>query len=157
MATVSIAVVAVVVLLLLGLVIVLQRRVHRLDREVALLRSALDRPQAAGPAARPAPQPHGVRSGSTGNDDPVAIITGLQDGRARQSEEPSLSQVVSVTVAGPMIKVVSLAHGVRRALDEESRMRIGYAFRRELRRRRREQRQGSARAAPPERPPGVWP
>lgn len=154
MATVLIAVAAVLVLALLMLVVLLQRRVRHFGVEVARLRLALATPSppprespSAAPAAvtgRSASAPSSVGRVIAGSDEPVTVITGLTQSHSR-AEEPSLARVVSVTAAGPMIKVVALAHGVRRALDEESRMRIGYAYRKELRRQRRLLRHGASR------------
>ncbi len=76
--------------------------------------------------------------------EPVVSITDISDDRP---DEAAVSRVVSVTMAGPLIKVVALSHGVRRALNEESRMRIGYAIRRELKRQRKLRRRQSLRRA----------
>ena len=77
--------------------------------------------------------------------EPVVSITDISDISDDRTDEPAVSRVVSVTLAGPLIKVAALSHGVRRALDEESRMRIGYAVRRELKRQRKLRRRQSMR------------
>jgi hypothetical protein len=67
---------------------------------------------------------------------PVALITAMAPGSAEEPG-PRVSRVVSVTFAGPLIKAAALSHGLQHALREESRMRIGYAVRRELKRQRK--------------------
>jgi hypothetical protein len=52
-----------------------------------------------------------------------------------------------VTFAGPLIKAAALSHGLQHALREESRMRIGYAVRRELKRQRKLRRRRAFGAA----------
>jgi hypothetical protein len=56
--------------------------------------------------------------------------------------EPNVSDrlVLSATVGEPLVKVVSLGHGVRRALSPESRNRIWFEVRREVRRARKQRR-----------------
>jgi hypothetical protein len=72
--------------------------------------------------------------------------------------DPTVARVASVTLSGPLIKVAAFSSGVRRALDEETRMRVAYAFRKELRRQRRVRRQRTAaRAAGPLRDGGWHP
>ncbi len=48
--------------------------------------------------------------------------------------------VLSATVGEPLVKVVSFGHGVRRALSAESRNRIWFEVRREVRRARKQRR-----------------
>jgi hypothetical protein len=48
--------------------------------------------------------------------------------------------VLSATLGEPLVKAVALAHGVRRALAPESRNRIRFAMRQEVRRSRRQRR-----------------
>ena len=48
--------------------------------------------------------------------------------------------VLSATVGEPLVKVVSFGHGVRRALSPESRNRIWFEMRREVRRARKQRR-----------------
>lgn len=85
-------------------------------------------------------------------DEPPVLITDMAD--ERSDTDPTVSRVVSVTLAGPLIKVAAFSHGVQRALREESRMRIAYAFRRELKQQRRLRRRQSVRraASPGSRP-----
>jgi hypothetical protein len=78
---------------------------------------------------------------------PVALITAMAS-EPPDETAPSVTRVVSVTFAEPLIKVAALSHGLQHALREESRMRIGYAVRRELKRQRKlRRRQPSGRAA----------
>jgi hypothetical protein len=103
-------------------------------------------PTAAEPPLEPDPSPGDDRSPEV-DPRPVALITAMA---SRPSDEtaPSVTRVVSVTFAGPLIKVAALSHGLQHALREESRMRIGYAVRRELKRQRKlRRRQPSGRAA----------
>lgn len=48
--------------------------------------------------------------------------------------------VVSATLGGPLIRMAAVAHGLGRALSAETRNRIGFEMRRELRRARRTRR-----------------
>lgn len=143
MATVLLAVAAALaVAVLAALVIALQRRVRRLDAEVEQLRSAT----AAQPADRRPPSPQRTAlPPEPPAEDAVAVITAVRAEGGRDTAGPSLGRVVSVTAVGPAIKVAAFAHGVRRALDEEHRMQIAYAFRKELRRQRKAQRSRPAR------------
>lgn len=61
---------------------------------------------------------------------------------------PVRSFAVSAAVSGSLVKVAALTYGLRRAMDEEHRMRVSYAFRRELRRQRRLRRRRRARSGP---------
>jgi hypothetical protein len=83
----------------------------------------------------------------TVDPDPVAIITEMARTESDDADL-SVSRVASVTLAGPLIKVAALSHGLRRALDEESRMRIGYAVRKELKRQRKMRRRRRSGRAP---------
>jgi hypothetical protein len=103
-------------------------------------------PTAAEPAPEADPSPAADRSPDS-DPRPVALITAMASEPADETA-PSVTRVVSVTFAGPLIKVAALSHGLQHALREESRMRIGYAFRRELKRQRKlRRRQQSGRAA----------
>lgn len=55
--------------------------------------------------------------------------------------------VLSVTVGEPLVKAVAFGYGVRRALSAESRNRILFAMRREVRRTRKQRRKDARRAA----------
>ncbi len=130
----AVAVVLGVMTLLLG------REVRRLRTEVRVLGQG-PHPVLPEPAAEPSnPAP------AAEQDDLVLTPTPL--GPPEVELDLSVSRVASVTLSGPLIKVAAFSHGVRRALAEESRMRVAYAFRKELRRQRRLRRK-RATAGPP--------
>jgi predicted sugar kinase len=56
--------------------------------------------------------------------------------------------VRSVTLAEPLVRIAALGHGVRRALSAESRNRITFEMRREVRRARKERRRAARRGRP---------
>ena len=63
---------------------------------------------------------------------------GVPDDRA--ADAVSGGQFVSLAAGESLVKVLSLAYGVRRALSAESRNRIGFEIRREVKRSRRQRR-----------------
>lgn len=82
------------------------------------------------------------------------VITRIGDDRLPARRDPDRERsgrrvpdqmVLSAAFGEPLVKVLSFGHGVRRALSPESRNRIGFEMRREMRRsrkvRRREMRQ----------------
>ncbi len=76
----------------------------------------------------------------------------VEGASAPRDPDMTAARVASVTLSEPLIKVAAFTHGVRRALDEEQRMRMSATFRRELRRQRklrRRQRASRARAEAP--------
>jgi hypothetical protein len=62
--------------------------------------------------------------------------------------EPTIADrvVLSAAVGEPLVKVVSLGHGLRRALSAESRNRIRFEMRREVRRARKQRRRETKEA-----------
>jgi hypothetical protein len=113
--------------------------------ELAVVRRRLDalaHQRAPQPVGRPAvvAQPEYVitTAGTAPQDDVPA--TGVPAGQV------SGRQFASVAVGESLVRLVSLAYGVRRALSAENRNRIGFEVRREVRRarkrRRREEKQG---------------
>jgi hypothetical protein len=60
---------------------------------------------------------------------------------------PTTAQVVDATLGRPVVRAVTLGHGVRRALRPESRDRIAALVRREFRRRRKLRMKAGRRAA----------
>jgi len=54
--------------------------------------------------------------------------------------------VLSATVGEPLVKAMALGHGVRRALSAESRNRIWFEVRREVRRARKQRRRETKEA-----------
>jgi hypothetical protein len=141
MVAVTFAVLAAAVVALGYTVVHLRTQVGSLARQVAEGRRSapvvspateVARPPAEGSQAEPPVEP------------PVALITDISRGRADEIE-PTVARVVSVTLAAPLIKVAALSHGLRFALRADSRMRIGYAVRRELKQQRKLRRRRSAR------------
>ena len=82
-----------------------------------------------------------------GDPSPVTTITALSGASGADVEVP-VSRVASVTLATPLVKVAAFSHGVRRALDDDSRMRIAHAMRRELKSQRKMRRRRRSRRAP---------
>lgn len=71
-------------------------------------------------------------------DDPAYVITDA----GTQPLDPNIADrvVLSATVGEPLVKVVAFGHGMRRALSAESRNRIWFEMRREVRRARKQRR-----------------
>ncbi len=71
-------------------------------------------------------------------DDPAYVITDAGSPRP----EPTVPDrvVLTATVGEPLVKVVAFGHGMRRALSPESRNRIWFEMRREVRRARKQRR-----------------
>ena len=83
------------------------------------------------------------------------MITRLgDDAPAPRPDEPARAQPVETALFADLVlretvvKAASLAHGVRRALDAETRNRIRFEMRRELKRARKQRRGGHPRGAP---------
>lgn len=76
------------------------------------------------------------------------VITGLAPAADAVSEPVPVPDraVLSVTFGEPLVKVVAFGYGVRRALSPESRNRIAFEMRRELKRARKERRRGTRAA-----------
>ena len=79
--------------------------------------------------------------------DPAAealLITGV----GTESAEPAISDrlVLSATVGEPLVKSLAFAHGLRVALSAESRNRIRFEMKREVRRARKQRRQDMKQA-----------
>ena len=83
-------------------------------------------------------------------DGPEFVITSLADGAApsgvpalepdRDPPPVSGGRFVSLAAGESLVRALSLAHGVRRALSAENRNRIGFEMRREVKRSRRQRR-----------------
>jgi len=71
-------------------------------------------------------------------DDPAYVITdaGMLPARTNVSDRV----VLSATMGEPLVKAVAFGHGVRRALSAETRNRIWFEVRREVRRARKQRR-----------------
>ncbi|HEY7042948.1 MAG TPA: hypothetical protein VH419_04700 [Nocardioidaceae bacterium] len=88
-------------------------------------------------------------TGSTGGPpDEITVITDIDNRDRDRSADLSTARVASVTLGGPLIKVAAFSHGVRHALDEEQRLRIRYAVRKELRHQRKMRRRRRTERAP---------
>ncbi len=80
-------------------------------------------------------------------DEEVPVITELTESAGSEPPALTTARVASVTLARPLIKAAALVYGVRRALDQEHRIRIQAAFSSELRRQRKLRRR-AVRATP---------
>lgn len=149
MTQVLLAVVVALAVLLVALAVVVRRlraQVRRLADGVAEMRllappgprlSRQDQPSAP-PARQDSPTP----GDGVGPSD-VTVITQLSEVPA----DLTTARIASVTFGRPLIKVAAFAHGVRRALEDEQRVRMAVAFRQELRRQRKLRRRAT-RATP---------
>lgn len=142
--------------------IALWRRIAQLSAHVAAL--AGNRP-ARGIAVDPSASLQSAVAGSSPHAAPLTdegvtarfpLITDkpadVEDAPPLGTSAMTVARVASVTLSEPLIKVAAFTHGVRRALDEEQRIRISATFRRELRRQRklrRRQRASRARVEDP--------
>lgn len=110
-----------------------------LRSQVRRLTSRLEERDAQPPAA---PEPGAEPVSAAGAAEvAVPVITALATDRREVESAPSGWRVASVTLAEPLIKVVSFSYGLRRALDEERRLSYRLAVRKELRRQRKARRQ----------------
>lgn len=75
------------------------------------------------------------------------VITSAGDPATASADMPRVDDraVLSVTLGEPLVKVAALGFGVRRALSAESRNRIAFAMRREVKRARKERRRAARR------------
>src|SRR5262245_22313012 len=160
LAVVTAAVAAVIALVLLGIVIRQGRELRLLTGEIARLHSDIesqdqriaelgDECSAAVRAFELVLEQEAPAVGAgddAGHTDHVAIITEISDRLGvAGDDELTRAKIASVTLGGPLIKVAAFSHGVRHALDEEQRMRISYAVRKELRRQRKMRRRRRTR------------
>jgi hypothetical protein len=77
--------------------------------------------------------------------DYVITTAGAQPAE-RDLAQVSERAVLSVTVGEPLVKVAAFAHGLRKALSPETRNRIAFEMRREVKRARKERRKAARRA-----------
>jgi len=103
--------------------------------DLAALRARLEELEAARAAAPATPPTEYL----------ITSAPAAGDRRPAPPEVPARS-VVSVSLAEPLLKTVALAHGVCRALSPESRNRIGFEMRREVKRARKERRRAVRQA-----------
>ncbi|HET7534038.1 MAG TPA: hypothetical protein VFJ83_12890 [Nocardioidaceae bacterium] len=75
------------------------------------------------------------------------VITSAGEPATASADMPPVDDraVLSVTLGEPLVKVAALGFGVRRALSAESRNRIAFAMRREVKRARKERRRAARR------------
>lgn len=132
--TIAIVSAAAVVIVLVAVTLSLTRQVRRLGTQVQSLSHAT-------PAGAPI-VPHA-------REDDATVLTPVPMGRTELEPDLRAARVASVALAGPLVKLAAFSHGVRRALDEETRIRAAHAFRKELRRQRRLRRRQAAAAGPP--------
>ena len=133
---------AVLALLVVALFTALRRRNRtRADLEEMLLAAQHEaddlRARLEELTARAAPAP--------GPDEPAYLITDVGASRPAVPEDQKLTVpdrlVLSATLGEPLVKVAAFGHGVRRALSPESRNRIWFEVRREVRAARKRRRQ----------------
>ncbi|WP_028636766.1 hypothetical protein [Nocardioides sp. URHA0032] len=135
----------VLALLALGLAAALLRARSGTERELAAtraetvaLRAQLDELERR--LARPGPRPA----------DTEFVITDLGRPRTEDPEQPApqvgAALFTDVVLRETVVKAASLAHGVRRALDPESRNRIRFEMRREVKRSRKQRRTDTRQA-----------
>ncbi len=75
----------------------------------------------------------------------VITTAGEQSGEPADLPKVSDRAVLSVTLGEPLVKVAAFGYGVRRALSAESRNRIAFEMRREVKRARKERRRAARR------------
>ncbi len=146
--TLAVAVVAVVLAATATLVVAGARR--RLERELATSRTDVDRlrEQVQKLTQRiDAPGPPSGRSPGADErgESREFVITSLPDGSIGEVAVPDAPRVdagrfASLAVSESVVRLVSLGHGVRRALSPESRNRIRFEMRQEVKRARRRRR-----------------
>jgi hypothetical protein len=131
--------VAVVLILLVGVVVlVLRSRTSRRKLATALLAAQAETAELRGRLDAISDQLERQSSTMIRVDDPDFVITDAGD----PASPPNISDrvVLSAAVGEPLVKVVAFGHGVRRALSAESRNRIWFEMRREVRRARKQRR-----------------
>ncbi len=134
------------------------RQESRADQELARLRTEVAALSAqltaltAAESSEPQLARASSRSDKSGEEAPedVPLITGIAESDSGDEVDLSAARVASVTLAGPLIKVAALSFGVRRALHEDSRMRISHAVRKELRQQRKMRRRRRTHQRPSE-------
>lgn len=117
-----------------------QRALDDSRADVAALRSRVDELEATRHAAVPAAAP--------ARPSAEYVITTAGTGGDAVPAEPTVADrvVLSATFGEPLVKVVSLLYGVRRALSAEQRNRIGFAMRQEVKRARKQRRRETREA-----------
>ncbi|HET8604079.1 MAG TPA: hypothetical protein VFM09_09145 [Marmoricola sp.] len=138
--TISLGAAAVAVVVAVVLLVLLLRREHRLRRRDGVLEAEL----AAARAESAELRERLARLERTASAEPTLrsaefLITDAGQGSSSGREGVPVPDglVLSATLGEPVVRVLALAHGVRRALSAESRNRIRFAMRQEVRRTRR--------------------
>ena len=139
---VLIAVAAVVVVIVAGLLLALLR--SRAESRRALLTAQQDTAELRARLDALSDELERQSATMVRTDDPAYVITDAG------APEPPLHVpdrlVLSATVGEPLVKAMALGHGVRRALSAESRNRIWFEVRREVRRARKQRRRETKEA-----------
>jgi hypothetical protein len=110
------------------------------DGEPAVLprqRSVIRQQQARSPAH---PPEIGYEAAPRTVAEEVPVITQLSETTDALPSDLTAARVASVALGRPLIKAAAFAYGVRRALDQEHRIRMQVAFRSELRQQRKRRR-----------------
>ncbi len=130
---------AVLALLLVGTLLVVRRDRARMRRELAVARV-----QAEELRARLETYERDLseltRTVTENHSSYLITDAGLEKAQDRAQPNVPDRLVLSATLGEPLVKVVSLGHGVARALSAESRNRIWFEMRREVRRARKQRR-----------------
>lgn len=130
---------AVVLILLVGvLVLVLRSRSSRRDLASALLAAQAETAELRSRLDALTDQLERQSASMIRVDDPAYVITDA--GASAAQSNVSDRVVLSASVGEPLVKVVAFGHGVRRALSAESRNKIWFEMRREVRRARKQRR-----------------
>jgi len=137
--------VSIATLLLVAVLVVM---LVRMQRQLRRLRTDLERLDHRWEGDVPAEPAASAQATPAPRVDLVPLITAID--QTSDDEGPQQPRIASVTPSGPLVKVVAFSHGLRRALDEERRMRMASVVRRELRRQRKLRRRRRAARAPAE-------
>jgi hypothetical protein len=121
----------------------LQAQLDAARADVDALRSTvadLAAPQPAAPPARPEFVITSLPDGAVPRPDRAGTDLAVPTTAATTSGPVSAGQFASAALGESLVRVVSLGHGVRRALSAENRNRIRFEVRREVKRSRRQRR-----------------
>lgn len=148
---------AVLLLVVLGIAVRrLRRDVSRLSTELAAVTPPSGQ-QPSEPAQAPVqvarPLVNDPSSAKNRVGESVTVITRLDDTEVEPADLTT-SRVASVALGRPLIKAAACAYALRRAFDEENRLRARLAFRSELRRQRKLRRRAVRSARPGGAPAG---
>lgn len=138
---------AALALLALGLAVALLRARSRTDREVAAARAETEalRAQLEALERRLAP-PEPTRPAATEPREYVITHLGEDESASPEPARIETALFADLVLRETVVKAASLAYGVRRALDPETRNRIRFEMKREVRRARKQRRADARRA-----------